>query len=36
MKADADAGEFAPLNREADAAHTAGGTAPLEDILHEP
>jgi hypothetical protein len=36
MKADAAAGKFAPLNRQADAAHTAGRTAPLEDILHEP
>jgi hypothetical protein len=36
MKADGAAGKFALLNREADTAHTAGRTVPLEDILHEP
>ena len=36
MKADAAAGKFAQLNREADAGHTAGQTRPLEDILREP
>ena len=36
MKADAAAGKFAALNREADAAHAAGQTHPLADILHEP
>jgi len=36
MKADAAAGKFGPLNREADAAHTAGQTVPLEDIINEP
>ena len=35
MKADADAGKLASLNRETDAAHAAGQTIPLEDILHE-
>jgi hypothetical protein len=36
MKADAGAGKFAALNREADAAHVAGQTRALNDILHEP
>ncbi|MGO9199029.1 MAG: hypothetical protein ACLQM8_00610 [Limisphaerales bacterium] len=36
MKAAAAAGKFAPLNREAEAARTAGRTVPLDDILHEP
>jgi hypothetical protein len=33
MKADAAAGKFDALNRETDAAHAAGRTVPLEDIL---
>ena len=36
MKADAAGGKFAALNREADAAHAAGQTRPLDDILHKP
>jgi hypothetical protein len=36
MKADATGSKFAALNREADAAHAAGQTRPLNDILHEP
>ena len=36
MKADAAGGKFAALNREADAAHAAGQTRPLSDMLHEP
>ena len=36
MKADAAAGRFASLNREADAAHAVGQTRPLTDLLHEP
>jgi hypothetical protein len=36
MKADAAAGKFGALNREADAAERAGQTVPLEDILPEP
>ena len=36
MKADAAAGKFADLNRDADAANAAGQTRPLNDILHEP
>jgi hypothetical protein len=36
MKNDAAGGKFAALNREADAAHAAGQTRPLNDILHEP
>jgi flagellar motility protein MotE (MotC chaperone) len=36
MKADAAAGKFAALNREADAAHAVGQTRHLNDILHEP
>ena len=35
MKADAAAGKFATLNREADAAHSSGKTAPLDDMLRE-
>jgi hypothetical protein len=35
MKRDAAAGKFDALNREADAAHAAGKTIPLTDILHE-
>jgi hypothetical protein len=36
MKADAAAGKFASLNRDADATHTAGQTVPLDDVLREP
>jgi hypothetical protein len=36
MKADAVAGKLASLNRDAEAAHTAGRTVPLDDILREP
>jgi hypothetical protein len=36
MKADAAAGKFAALNREADAANVAGQTRSLDDILREP
>jgi hypothetical protein len=36
MKADAAAGKFAVLNRDADTAQAAGQTRPLNDILHEP
>jgi hypothetical protein len=36
MKADAAAGSFDALNREADAAHEAGETRPLSDLLGEP
>jgi hypothetical protein len=36
MKADAAAGNFTSLNREADTAHAAGQTRPLDDILREP
>ena len=36
MQADAAAGKLTSLNREADAAHAAGKTRPLNDILHEP
>jgi hypothetical protein len=36
MKRDAAAGKFDALNREADAAHAAGKTIPLTDILREP
>ncbi len=36
MKAAAAAGKFMHLNREAQAAHTAGQTVPLDDILLEP
>jgi hypothetical protein len=35
MKSDAAAGKFDSLNCEADAAHAAGRTRPLNDILHE-
>lgn len=33
MKADAAAGRFDSMNREVDAAHKAGQTRPLSDIL---
>ena len=36
MKADAAAGKFATLNRDADTAHASGQTRSLEDILREP
>jgi hypothetical protein len=36
MKADAAADKFKVLNRETDAAHRAGQTVPLDDILSEP
>lgn len=36
MKSDAAAGKFDAMNREADAAHRAGKTVPLKDILGEP
>jgi hypothetical protein len=36
MKADGAAGKFESLNRATDAAHAAGETRPLNDILHEP
>ena len=35
MKADAVAGKFGSLNRDADAAYAAGQTLPLNDILRE-
>jgi hypothetical protein len=35
MKQDAAAGKFDALNREADAAHAAGKTIPLKNILDE-
>ena len=35
MKADATAGKFDALNREADAAQASGKTVPLDDILRE-
>ena len=35
MKRDAAAGKFSALNREAEAAHAAGQTRPLDDILGE-
>ena len=35
MKSDAAAGKFNNLNRQADAAHAAGETVPLEDVLEE-
>ena len=35
MKRDAAAGKFDALNREADATHVTGKTAPLSDILGE-
>jgi hypothetical protein len=36
MKSDADGGKFASLNREANSAHSAGQTIPLDDTLNEP
>ena len=36
MKADAAADKFKLINREADAAHIAGQTVPLDEILREP
>lgn len=36
MKADAAAGKFTVLNRDADAAHAAGQSFALDDILREP
>jgi hypothetical protein len=36
MKADAAAGKFDALNRDADAAHATGQTGPLGEILREP
>ena len=36
MKRDAAAGKFDPINRDAAAAHSAGQTSPLTDILREP
>jgi hypothetical protein len=36
MKAAAAAGKFKSLNREAEAAQSAGQTVPLSDILLEP
>ncbi len=36
MQRDAHAGKFSALNRDADAAHAAGQTRPLDDILREP
>jgi hypothetical protein len=36
MKADAVAGKLTALNRDAQAAHTAGRSVSLEDILREP
>ena len=35
MKRDAAAGKYAALNREADAAHAAGQTLPLNNVLQE-
>jgi hypothetical protein len=35
MKADAAAGKFDSLNRQADAAHARGETRPLHDILRK-
>lgn len=35
MKADAVAGKFSALSRETDAAHAAGKTVLLDDILRE-
>ena len=35
MKRDAAAGKFDALNREAEAAHAAGKTMPLTDIVRE-
>ncbi len=36
MMRDVSAGKFSALNREADAAHAAGQTRPLDEILREP
>ena len=36
MKADAAAGKFDKLHRDAEAEHAAGKTIPLTDILREP
>jgi hypothetical protein len=36
MKADGAAGKFESLNHDTDAAHAAGETRPLNDILREP
>jgi len=36
MKADAVAGKLDALNRDAETAHTADRTVPLDDILREP
>ena len=36
MKSDAASGKFSKLNDEADGAHLAGQTRPLDDILREP
>ena len=36
MKRDAAAGKFDALNREADIAHAAGQTIPLNEILRHP
>ena len=35
MKSDTEAGKFAVLNRDAEAAHASGQTQPLRDILSE-
>jgi hypothetical protein len=35
MKRDAAAGKFDALNRDADAAHAAGKTVPLNDVLEK-
>jgi len=35
MKADAAANKFKHINRESDAAHTAGQTVPLDEILRD-
>jgi hypothetical protein len=35
MKADAAAGKFNALNRDADAAHASGKTTPLDDVLRD-
>ena len=36
MKRDSASGKFGTLNREADDAHAAGQTVPLDNILREP
>ena len=36
MKSDAAAGKFDSMNKAADAAHAAGETIPLEEIIREP